>query len=350
MMGLGMYPVMVYLSSRSKALGSIPSTQARTSQPNTVFNVITKATQNRRKLSWRGMAQSLEVSKKWLSDSYGLWHLFICSDQYPVFSYWPQVQSQQHQSMHMYTSFMTVPEPRSPPQAWDGDPTFHKWHIYKYSLMPEPQWSSWRLSDTLVWGANPVYSFHKCLHDKTLVPSLPNWEVWGLLKVYSIGIMESKSSLPLFPDYWHRWMVLLSYVHTQWYSQVSSKTLSLQHTHIFFCLFAFWDDHIWQPWWSQTGTGPEFAAILLPIPPQCHHTGILFSINSLPPQLICYNDRKQALHPFISSIKLHQWPYDESAQKRERHCHSLASEKLPDSHMKAVDGLRRRSILRNDSK
>lgn len=47
-MGLGMYPVMVYLSSRSKALGSIPSTQARTSQPNTVvFNVITKASQNK---------------------------------------------------------------------------------------------------------------------------------------------------------------------------------------------------------------------------------------------------------------------------------------------------------------
>lgn len=201
-----------------------------------------------------------------------------------------------------------------------------------------------------VWGPSPVYSFHKCLHDKILVSSLHDWEVCGLLKVYSIGIMESKSSLPLFPDYWHRWMVLLNYVHTQWYSWSVPRHCPL-NTHTFFCLFVcFLRWSIWQPWWSQTGTGPELAAILQPIPPQCHHTGILFSINSLLPQLICYNDRKQVLHPFISSIKLHQWPYDESAQKRERHCHSLTSEKLPDSHMKAVDGLRRRPILRNDSK
>lgn len=139
------------------------------------------------------------------------------------------------------------------------------------------------------------------------------------------------------------------YIHSGILGQFQDTAPST-HTHFFVCLFAFWDDHIWQPWWSQTGTGPELAAILQPIPPQYHHTGILFSINSLLPQLICYNDRKEVLHPFISSIKLHQWPYDESAQKRERHCHSLASEKLPDSHTKAVDGLRRRPILRNDSK
>lgn len=217
------------------------------------------------------MAQSLEVSIKWLSDSYGLWHLFICSDQYPVFPYWPQVQSQQHQSMHMYTSFMTLPEPRSPPQAWDGETTFHKWHIYKYSLMPEPQWSSWRLSDALVWGASPVYTFHKCLYDKTLVPSLPDWEVWGLLKVYSIGIMDSKSSLPLFPDYWHRWMVLLSYVHTQWYSQSVPRHCPL-NTHTFVCLltcFLRWS-HLaalvvsnWH--WPRTCSYPP--AYTSPVPP-----------------------------------------------------------------------------------
>lgn len=89
-----------------------------------------------------------------------------------------------------------------------------------------------------VWGPSPVYSFHKCLYDKTLVPSLHDWEVWRLLKVYSIGIMKSKSSLPLFSDYWHRWMVLLSYVHKQWYSQSVPRHWTPQHTHffLFFCL------------------------------------------------------------------------------------------------------------------
>lgn len=95
--------------------------------------------------------------------------------------------------------------------------------------------------------------------------------------------------------------------------------------------------------WPRTCSYPP--AYTSPVPP--YWDLVLYS---LLPQLICYNDRKQVLHPFISSIKLHQWPYDESAQKRERHCHSLASEKLPDSHMKAVGGLKRRPILRNDSK
>lgn len=117
-----------------------------------------------------------------------------------------------------------------------------------------------------VWGQSPVYSFHKCLHDKILVSSLHDWEVCGLLKVYSIGIVESKSSLPLFPDYWHRWMVLLNYVYTQWYSRSVPRHCPL-NTHTFFCLFVcFLRWSIWQPWWSQTGTGPELAAILQPIP------------------------------------------------------------------------------------
>lgn len=106
-----------------------------------------QSNKNRRQLSWRGMAQSLEVIIKWLSDSYGSWHFFICSDQCPVFPYWPQVQSQQHQSMDMILLSWHSLSPGLHP--WDGDPTIHKWHIYKSSLMEKPQWSSWRLSDAL---------------------------------------------------------------------------------------------------------------------------------------------------------------------------------------------------------
>lgn len=160
-------------------------------------------------------------------------------------------------------------------------------------------------------------SLCKCSHDMALAPSSHDWEVCRLLKVYLIGIIKPRPPLPCL---WLEWSCLAVYTHS------SSK--GLDHPGWVPTLFFLRRSH-YATLVSQTSYSTTLAQNLQLSSclylPSATTLGPFPSINSLPPQVICYKDRKLAPHPLISPINLHQWPYDESAQKTERHCLSLSS-------------------------
>lgn len=141
------------------------------------------------------------------------------------------------------------------------------------------------------------------------------------MKVYLIGIMESKSPPPLLPGYDIRERFCSAmYTRGGILSQFQEPGPSPP-------LFFFERITLCSPDGHELTRQATLAQNLqlsscLYLP----RTTILgsSSLSSLLPQVICYNDRKLALHPFIPPIKLHQCPYDESAQRRERHCLSLS--------------------------